>query len=192
MTDNAISVSVVVNAPVERVWPLLVEHIEVSRLQAREPLQSDPPGPPVARQVIHSGTGFLHVTVRIERVLPVDPPMTGETVYARMSFLGKDGNMISRLSRDVEHYHIQSQGEIKRFWFNLTQHTDIRCIAIDTTSCVILHVEQSEANMCLIPRWLTRHFENDKAIKKTIADGMEKSLMKIKEKAEREDDGEYW
>ena len=47
MADDIISVSVVVNAPVERVWPLLVEHIEVSRSQAQESLQSDPPGPPL-------------------------------------------------------------------------------------------------------------------------------------------------
>lgn len=192
MADNAVSVSVVVNAPVDRVWPLLVEHIEVSRSQAREPLQSDPPGPPVAGQVIHLEPAFLHIRMRVDRVVPLDPPMTGETVYARMSFLGKEGNIVARLSRDVEDHRIQAQGEIKHSWFNLTQHTDIRCISIDTTSCVIVHVEQSEMNVRLIPRWLARRFENDQDIKKATADGMEKSLMEIKEKAEREDDEEYW
>lgn len=185
MADDIISVSVVVNAPVERVWSLLIEHIEVSRLQTQESSQSDPTGPPVAGQVIHLEPAFLHIKICVDRVIPLDSPMTGETVYARMSFLGKDGNMVARLSRDVEHYHFQAQGEIKHFWFHLTGCTDMRCIAIDTTSCVILRVEQSEVNIRFIPRWMARILNSDKTVKKATADGIEKSLQEVKVKAER-------
>jgi hypothetical protein len=188
MADDIISVSVVVNAPVERVWPLLIEHIEVSRSQAQESLQSDPPGPPVAGQVIHMEPAFLRIRMHVDRVVPLDPPMTGETIYAKMSFFSIEGNMVGRLSRDVEHYHFQAQGEIKHPWFHLTGCTDMRCIAIDTTSCTIQHLERSELNIRLIPRWMARILNSDKTVKKATADGIEKSLQEVKVKAERGQD----
>jgi len=189
MTNSTISV--VINAPVEQVWTLLIEQQQSNGQQMVEQKYSwrEPEGPPVAGQVIHWKVWFLHMTTSIERVVEADPPMVGQTIYARVSFLGKNGEGVGSWIRDSERYHLQGQLELKHPWCEMTEHTSIRCIAMDEVSCVVVYVKRSEMTIRLLPRWLTQRFNTDETTEKITAKTIEASLQKIKAEAEKNMNG---
>lgn len=189
MDDNAISVSLVIHAPIERVWALLVEeqqeqqHIE--EVQTKD-LQIDPPGPSVAGQVIHTKAGPLRITVRIKHIEEGEPPGVGQTISASVTAFGKEGEALGSWHCDPEHYLIQSREEIKHPWYQSTTRTNKHCFALDETSCVIVYVHQSETATRLIPRRLIAWFGKDKSAKEVTKKAYEDYLKGIKEKAERD------
>ncbi|MBA2285306.1 MAG: hypothetical protein H0W02_07490 [Ktedonobacteraceae bacterium] len=189
MTDSTISV--VINAPVEQVWSLLIEHQQSNRQEMFEQKYSwrEPEGPPVAGQVIHWKVWFLHMTISIERVVQADPPMVGQTIYTRLSFFGKSGEGVNSWVGDSERYHLQNQSELKHPWCEATDNTSIYCVDMDDISCVVVYVNQSEMTLRLLPRWLTQRFNTDETTEKITAKAVEASLQKIKAEAEKNMNG---
>lgn len=187
MSDNTLSVSVVINAPVEHVWSLLIEQQQSDGqlMQMQKYIQSEPEGLPVAGQVIRVKRGPLRVTTSINQVVQADPPLDGQTISARVTFLGKEGENVSRWFRDAEHHHMQTQLKFDHPWWTITEQTDIWCLAMDETSCVIVSIEQSEMTVRLMPRWLTRLFDNDETERKVRTKAIGAYLQNIKDKAEQ-------
>ena len=185
MTGSTLSFSLVINAPVERVWSVLLEkqksNSEIA-MKEQKHLQRDPPGLPVAGQTITMKVGPLHSTTYIDKIEQDDPPDEGQTIYARMRLFGKDGESVDRWFRDSEHYHIYTQVDAKHPWVTMTEETNTRCIAIDTASCVIVYSKQYDMSVRLVPRWLKRRFENDNRLEKEC---VEVYFQRIKEKAEQ-------
>ncbi len=139
----------------------------------------------MAGQVIHVKRGPLKAITSIDRVVQADPPFDGQTIFARIVFLGKEGESIARWFRDAEHHHIQTQSEVNHPWCTITEQTDLWCLARDTTSCVVVYSEQSEMTFRVVPRWLTRQLDNDKTVRKTTAEVREAFLQSMKAKAEQ-------
>ncbi|GLV60379.1 hypothetical protein KDH_71990 [Dictyobacter sp. S3.2.2.5] len=187
MADNDINISMVVNAPVEQVWPLLVEHQQADSKAIGQKYFSDlSPKPVVAGQVIHKRLGFLHLRIYIDRIVPADPPAEGQTTLIRIVFLGREGKLTSSWVHDTERYHIQEQFEFDHPWLKNTDQITIRCLGIDTSSCVIIYTCQSMTNIRLVPRWLARLLDNNDHIEKdTLTRTIETSLRDIKTKAEQ-------
>jgi hypothetical protein len=146
-------------------------------------VRRDPEGPLVAGQVIHVRVGFLHLRASIERIVQAEPPVIGQTVYARVSFLGKDGESVSSWTRDSEHYHFQTRSEVNHPWYECREYTKIRCLALDATSCVV-YIEQSEMTFRLLPRWLVYRLNHSGEVEKGTTGVIEASLQRIKVKAE--------
>ncbi|MBA2283900.1 MAG: hypothetical protein H0W02_00305 [Ktedonobacteraceae bacterium] len=85
MSEDTAAVSVIINAPVEDVWPLLIEHQQPDE---QEIIKSkyvwyEPEGPPVAGQMIHMKLWFLHLTILIQQIVQAEPPMLGQGVFSR-------------------------------------------------------------------------------------------------------------
>ena len=187
MTDSTISVSVVINAPVEQVWSLLIEQQQFNKqeLMKQKYMRIEPEGPTITGQVINVKKAFLHVTTWIDHVVQADPPHDGQTIFARIIFLGREGEIVSRWFCDSEHNHIQKQSEVKHPWITITEQVNVRCIAMDTNLCVVVYVQQSETTFRLMPRWLKRLFNNDKTIRSANTKAIEATLQNVKEKSEQ-------
>lgn len=187
MTDNTLSVPMVINAPAERVWSLFIEEQQSNKqeTQIQKYIHIDSKEPLAAGQVIHMKIFFLHMNIFIDQVVQAEPPFEGQTTSARMKFFGKEGKGVFSWFRDVEHHHMQTETKINHPWWTSTEKTNIRCIAIDTTSCVAIHDWKSETTFRLLPRWLKRQSNNNKTEKEMMTKFIEKSLQAIKAKAEK-------
>ncbi len=187
MSDIPLSVAVVINAPVERVWLLLIEQQQPDGQNgpAQKYLHIEPEGPPIAGQVIQMKVWFLQMTIVIDRVVPEEPPLTGQTIHARISFFGKEGEGVSRQMYDSDQYRIHTQAEFKHPWCQGTQQIDIRCLALDTTSCVLVYTEQSEWASRRGLNWLIRQLEKSEDTRRVERKAIEASLHGIKVKAEQ-------
>jgi hypothetical protein len=183
MADSSISVTI--NAPVEHVWQLLVEQQIANEQQASvdKYIRIEPEGPPVAGQVTHVRLGFLHIIIHFDRIVQAESPLTGQTIYGRVSFLRTVGEGVLSWTRDSENYHHQVRIEIKHPWFTLSEYTSTRYLATSTTSCMIVCTKQSELTFCLLPSWLT-HRLND-ALEPTMLKAIEASFQGIKAEAEQ-------
>ncbi|GCE28867.1 hypothetical protein KDA_43510 [Dictyobacter alpinus] len=189
MADNTLNNSLVINAPVEQVWLLVVEKQQADKqdTMANKYIQNAPEGPLAAGQVIHMKVGPVRITIYVDAVVQANPPLEGQTISARMTFFGKEGKVIGRWFRDAEHHLIQNYSELNHPWYTFIDQTDIRCISIDTNSSIFVYSTQPEATfrLRLMPRWLARRFNDDEMIKKATIKAMEKYLQTIKTEAEQ-------
>lgn len=130
--------SVVINAPVENVWLLFTEKKEFDQAKY-VPMGTENDSDLTAGQIIHMKIWRFRLTLFIDQFIQAELPATGQTVYGRMAFLGRTGTFVAKSIRDAESHHIQDHFEMRKFWFTTIEDTDIRCIAIDTNSCVVVY-----------------------------------------------------
>jgi hypothetical protein len=180
MSEMTQPVSVVINAPAERVWPLLIDfHL------TDEDKQFEPDEPVVPGQIMRAKTGCLRMTNTIDAVVQAGPPLIGQTIYSHLSFLGRRGEAISSRTRDDEQYHLQTRAEIKHPWMDIRSQSTLRCVVLDPTSCVVAYVWQTEMAFRFLPRWLTAQ---SGAEEKATREVIERAFHKIKAKAEQTSD----
>lgn len=189
MTDNTTSVSVVINAPVDRVWPLLLEknpqpgQPDQQRSEQRHFFWSDLKGMPTEGQVIHTKLGPFRSTIHIDRVMQAEPPLIGQTTFARASVWRREGKSVVSWMHDHEHHHMQVQYELKHPFGALAGYTNISCVPIEATSCVVVYIEKSEMVLRLVPRWLAKRLDASSGKMATVR--VENALQEIKIQAEQ-------